>query len=541
MDISLECERSHERYATRRNYRLEESCRAFHDLLTPTPPWLPQCPWGRILGCSARPEAQTFRCRPGTERSAKALLLHGTAVAYSASMDVFGTPHRRAGRAAGVGWSLMFLTSGAALPACQRTTENDPAESEVAEPVDPGGTGGAAVAVSDSYEQRLAQVDLQGCAFEDPVLERAARVSLLKLESDVSEVTHLQSLETAKSLKGIECFTGLQSLELWNDGDALQELDLTPLAELTALSKVALIGGSYTNIEVLATRAMSELSLRDTKLVDLSFLEGASNLSALTVVDDELENFQGLAALSSLQVLVLAAPRFEDASPLQKLTSLQSLTLEAESLSDLSALANHATLERFTSVVGKLTSLAPLGTCPSLQDLSITDQQIDSLLPLETASTLTVLNVSGNPLSSLEGIENLELTKLVIDDTRVGSLELVQGLPLTELSASNNGISDLSPLEGMPLETLVLSENAIVDVSPLVALPLFLLDLSGNLIEDLPADFPPNSGYCTSLALDGNPLTTQSVDSLEQRCEEFGHFGVEFRWTDGGCGTCHIR
>ena len=153
-------------------------------------------------------------------------------------------------------------------------------------------------------------------------------------------------------------------------------LDLAPLATLTGLQMLFLVGVQFTDLQPLSgLTALRELQLSRTSVRDLGPLAALSSLDGLECFDCQLIDWDSLPTLPSLTRLAVWNCRMTDVSPVTRLAGLRVLMLVADPLRDVGPLA----------VLGRL------------EHLDISDTQVFELRPLQALTRLQHLNCSATP------------------------------------------------------------------------------------------------------------------------------------------------
>lgn len=122
--------------------------------------------------------------------------------------------------------------------------------------------------------------------------------------------------------------------------------------------------------------------------------------------------------------------------------------------------------------------------------IRISSSAIMDIGPLAALTTLTsfVLDVPKRetaPLQGIDALENLPLTRVVLDRSRVGDIGALQAAPLTHVSLRNAPVRHLAPLRGKVLTYLDVSESSVLDFGPLAGMPLEYLAFSGTSMRRL--------------------------------------------------------
>ena len=272
-------------------------------------------------------------------------------------------------------------------------------------------------------------------------------------------------------LTGLEHAVNLTELYLghnWANGDRNPISNVSPLASLTNLETLNLVGTAVSDVSALATL---------TNLRGLGLNSTAVNVSSL-------------ASLTNLEVLNLVGTGASDVSALATLTNLKGLNLVGTAVSDVSALAT-------------LTNLRGLGLNSTAVDVS----------SLASLTNLEVLNLDETAVSDVSVLANLtNLKTLTLRGTAVSDVSVLANLTnLEQLHLSNTAVSDVSALANLTnLQTLGLVGTAVSDVSALASRKnLEGLWLNDTAVSDVSA--LANLTNLKRLVLAGCPLSYASI------------------------------
>ena len=241
-----------------------------------------------------------------------------------------------------------------------------------------------------------------------------------------------------------------------------------------------------TPITVADMLVLTELSVRNSNISDLTGLEYATNLTELDLNHNNITDISPLAGLTHLAELRLHRNLISDLSPLVANTGLRhgdsvSITgnpLNAESINThIPELQSRQVRVRFDNIIIERPE-------DFVQPVDIPDPYlrgaIGSKLRTPRGEPITLRDMLGltelfaprRNISDLTGLEHaINLTELWLVDNNITDISPITGLTkLTKLNLINNSISDISPLAGLTnLTELRLNNNSISDLSPLVA------------------------------------------------------------------------
>ena len=177
--------------------------------------------------------------------------------------------------------------------------------------------------------------------------------------------------------------------------------------------------------------------------------------------------------LYSMSNLSLANNNVTDISPIVSLGGLTTLNLNNNKISDISPLANLSNLRTLYLDNNPITDLSPLYNIKTLTSLSIKGIEISE-------SELELLS-QALPNCAINGAN----AKTEIPVIALGGMSFKSDV--TEIDLSGCGISDISALSKCEnLNTIILSNNSISDITPLMDIPgIVYLDISNNNITDM--------------------------------------------------------
>ncbi|MBA7476547.1 hypothetical protein ES707_11934 [subsurface metagenome] len=316
----------------------------------------------------------------------------------------------------------------------------------------------------------------------------------------------------------------------------IYDVDLLPLTTLDGTGKgiIDLAGLEY-------CVNLTHLFLSNNEISGISFLQSLTNLTYLSLYRNEIRGISSLQSLTNLTYLNLSDNEVSDISLLENLINLTRLSLSNNQISDISLLENLINLTDLYLSNNQISDISPLENLINLTRLSLSNNQINDISTLQDLTDLTRLSLSNNQIIDISPLKKLtDLTGLYLGSNEISDIPLFEDpTNLTGLSLSGNEIIDISPLKKLTnLTRLSLSGNEIIDISPLKDLTnLTSLSLSNNQISDISplenltdltylninnnqiSDIQPlvdNVGLAAgdTLYLDGNPLNSDSIDSL---------------------------
>ena len=323
---------------------------------------------------------------------------------------------------------------------------------------------------------------------------------------------------------------------LWLWGNPIS--DLSPLTNLTALTRIDLAGCQISNISPLANLTqLTYINLRSNRIVDISALANLNQLTKLRlngnsivdvsplanltlleqleIHDNSIVDIQPLANLIRLTDLTLAGNAIRDFRPLFELDNLNNVDIDIRMLQEVASVeveipdpnlerairnelaladdpsltqADMLQLTRLEARDSEIKNLAGLEYAANLTGVTLPYNEISDLTPLAELMNLEYLWLWGNPISDLSPLANLTaLTRINLAGCQISNISPLSRLTqLTYINLRGNNIVDISALTNLnQLTKLRLNSNRIVDVSPLANLiKLEWLEINENLIED---------------------------------------------------------
>ena len=300
--------------------------------------------------------------------------------------------------------------------------------------VEEGGASGAAAGDEGGAPSRPPIPGCNPIVFEDPDVEFVLRGYLHKPSGALhpADVVGLEffGVSGAKSIRGVECLTDLQSLSL-GELPFGSVTDLSPLASLIKLRELDVGRNPIASLEPLGKLPELETLFASSIPVelDLTPLSTAPKLATLYLQSDTVKDLKPLGNVSTLRTLNFRSGRVVHPEGVSALTQLE----------DFDA----------TSV---FTDVAPLAALTQLRKLRISRKNIEHFGELKTLVNLRFLDISNTGVTSISPVSHMS--------------------ELIELVAAGNHITQTEPLGALTeLDDVILVDNDVVDLSPLVMNP----------------------------------------------------------------------
>jgi Leucine-rich repeat (LRR) protein len=274
---------------------------------------------------------------------------------------------------------------------------------------------------------------------------------------------------TIHSLKGIEYFTGLKTLQCYANN--LTELDVSSCRDLEVLDCV---GCALTTLDISGCSGLRELRCSNNRLSSLDV--GKCNLLETLDVDGNrlpaLDvsnctrlrtlncNRNGLSSLNLAGCQALEALNVKDNKltllDMSKNTALRDLSCSGNRLGAL-YVTKCAALEYLDCFSNQL-SVLDVSNCEALVWLDCYDNAI-SELDLSRNRALSYLGCDANYLSELDLSANTSLQRLVCNNNAILTLDTSRCESLVELYCAHNSLSTLDIAQNVLLEKLVCNGN----------------------------------------------------------------------------------
>jgi uncharacterized protein YuzE len=145
--------------------------------------------------------------------------------------------------------------------------------------------------------------------------------------------------------------------------------------------------GEITQNDVLK---ITELSIGDRLVYDISGIENLTNLTSLSLYESAVSDISPLSKLTNLISLSLFNNQIEDITPLKGLINLRTLDLE------------NGMPEFFEPHQNHISDLSALSGLTNLWYLNVASNDVSNVEPLKNLSNLTILTLSGNPISDAD-------------------------------------------------------------------------------------------------------------------------------------------
>ena len=371
----------------------------------------------------------------------------------------------------------------------------------------------------------------------------ADMLTLTRLSARNANISDLTGLESATNLTTLY----LDAEYVWTEERSINSnsvSDLSPLAGLTNLTRLALDNNNITDISPLAgLTSLTRLWIYSNAITDISAVAGLTNLTYLGLGGNNISDISPLEGLTNLTRLALDNNNITDISPVAGLTSLTRLWIYSNAITDISAVAGLTNLTYLGLGGNNISDISPLEGLTNLTRLTLNNNSISDVSAVAGLTNLTYLGLGGNNISDISPLEGLtNLTELPLWENPLSNISPLAGLTnLTTLWLYNNSISDISAVAGLTnLTTLWLYNNSISDLSPIAGLNnLTVLRLEDNNISDLsPLVANTRLGRGDRVDVSENPL---SYGSIHAHIPIIQSRGVEIQFDDSAVRTADVN
>lgn len=342
-------------------------------------------------------------------------------------------------------------------------------------------------------------------------------------EEEIADVTSINVSNYASaisSMKGIEVFTALESLNC--SGQAIKSLDVVDLTNLVTINA----SNNQLSTFSFPTEApnLTSVNLSGNLLTEITLQNTTySSLTSLNVYGNQLNaiDLSSLPALTSLNIGFNALSEL-DLSKNSNLTSLYCANMTKLSKLDVATKGSvdHTKLRYLDctySVSGSQGSIIELDVSgdTGLIVLSASNNSI-STLNMQGANNITSLDLAGNKLTGIDVSKLTGLLSLNLASNNMKAVDVSRNTLLTDLNLSGMSIDSMDVAANTQLQTLDLSNNLIADIDISKNTALIELYLSDNKLEKI--DVSKNTELAT-LKLDNNSLVAIDVSSCPKLAE----------------------
>ena len=263
----------------------------------------------------------------------------------------------------------------------------------------------------------LREVDILGMEIESfHGLENMPRLKILSVSSDtegtgrnlskifgVSRGHELESLKLSSTvisnLQGIENFTNLKRLELWNNNRGLT--DYSPLSKVKTLEELELTVLELKDFQFL--KSMPKLKKVITHHAPVNSLSGVSeapSLEHLEINNGKLTKIDHLDGNTELRTLILNTHQIKKIEGVSQLKKLRALGLSLNEIPKIEGLENNLCLERLWVAANPIKTFENLYHLPILSEIGIDGTKINEFPNYKDLKRLHNISVD---LSQIKG------------------------------------------------------------------------------------------------------------------------------------------
>lgn len=179
--------------------------------------------------------------------------------------------------------------------------------------------------------------------------------------------------------------------------------DISILSEMKNLKFLVLEGQNITDISPLKELGITNLSLRDNPINDISALNNCNQLHQLDISNTMVDSLDGLLGCEGLNCLLCGNTEIKSFSPLagMPLIILDASNVPADDYGELMT----TKIEHIYLSHAPKDKLKDLSLIPNLERIDLKESEIESIEEIEFLSSVIHLSLSGNKIMSLKGIE----------------------------------------------------------------------------------------------------------------------------------------
>lgn len=286
------------------------------------------------------------------------------------------------------------------------------------------------------------------CLEQYPNLSALNMSGLKKLNAD--------TIKLPESLKELNCMSDrLENLAFLETvpnlttinaaGNALTEIEI--LGKYENIYSVTLNYNNIADISPIAKETISNLSVTNNQIADISCLRSCTRISLLTLANNNITDISALEEKTGLHQLDVSHNQIEDISPLKDDFNLYRLDISNNNVEDISAVATIDALEHLEAGHNRIMDISPVGENKNL---------------MEKAEVVSFENNQISDISVLAKYKNLEyvyLSNNLIED--VSAFSVLKGLTLVKLNS--NQIKDTAGISGVKILEVI--DNPIETIS----------------------------------------------------------------------------
>jgi internalin A len=240
---------------------------------------------------------------------------------------------------------------------------------------------------------------------------------------------------------------------------------------------------------------LEQLNIFCSDVINLHFIGLFTNLKKLSIVllDEpdnnpndypSIPNLEYFAPLKNLESLHIRNCMTESLKGLEHLTNLTDLDVSGNELTSMEEILSLKNLKNLR--IGENCELEITRVPSTLEWLDINNSSVTNLEFLRPCSNLKNLECAGNEIESLKGIENLPITRMVLNDCCLSNLDYMPK-SVVDLWTINNTLSNIDGLfDCVNLQSANLDDNVITSLEPLRnCVNLSHISIDDNQVESL--------------------------------------------------------
>lgn len=172
----------------------------------------------------------------------------------------------------------------------------------------------------------------------------------------------------------------------------------------------------------------------NSKITDISGLEGFVNLKAVDLSNNNISNLDKLSSLKNISTLTIRNNGLVNLNGIKNITSLAQLDVSNNKITDISGVSNLSKLE----------------------NLIIDDNDVKDLSPLNKLSnTMDTLSISDNNISDVNGISSLKLSSFYGSYNNLKSMDNINKEFLNTIEVKNNNITLITENNSVDIPNII--------------------------------------------------------------------------------------
>ncbi len=287
----------------------------------------------------------------------------------------------------------------------------------------PGSSSNPSTSGTSPSEPAAGETENKPIVFSDPIFEKLLKAELKKDEimpSDLDKYTwigiggdHFMTLAGGDiKAKSFILFFGteveLEGVRYKGFGTMKTLDDLKHFKNLNALNVTLQPELDFSTIPDEVLGRLVNIIVTQSKLKDISFVEGARSLKSMNMAFGEVSDLSPLANCKELLYLSGSNNPLHDLSPLAGLVNLRTISFYSSQINDLTPLAGLVNLKTLELYNNQVEDISPLAGLKNLKELELIDNKVKDVSPLKDFESFDELRLNGNPIGNIELLDHIE-------------------------------------------------------------------------------------------------------------------------------------